>query len=723
MTRPPRMVVAVAVASVLSVATVLTGLITNEASAQQRWPGWLELIRTHPWHSLGLLASLLVGLTVVLTVLPESATKATSFPGMPADAESEVATYPPGETHPAGLAGSAEMAPPVDRPAEQRDRLTHLSTELVNRLGRRRTAYPLDLSLAELHRMDLFVPGRLARYQERITGAGEQATAALAARLQARESVLLLGEPGSGKSLSLYGVALALQQVGVLPVPLRALDAPEVLAELRGAGFDTTAVPEVVLLVDGLDEASDLVDDEPLATALLDLFRCAPALVTSRIREYEEWIVFETTSVTFDQVFVLRNWSVEVEFADYLVRLQRRRLIADPGLYRTVVTSERLTRLVQRPLYARMLTLIGPDAATHINSASTLYGEYLNRLSRATDLAVRGSHPGWSGHSLPVWQRAAWLVHARELPADAIPVAELHATLTPGRARSAEIRVLDQVIDRRTVHGTEVGEFLHYSFYEYLLARDIRDHLLAALSPEQAVLLLRRDLSREVRHHLIGQLAELADHRLGERLAGLYRQLRDEAGLDTADRLTVCNLLVYLISRTSPSAPEHLDALLHRERDEFLLSSILWALCHHRSDTALARFFSMLQYDSAFRACSRGYVLYYYGDVRAGRPPFLDLPPYPPHERTTARVLAIFESTTFQAIPAQRRYVDLYTFMDIYLVRHEVIDGRRLSTLRSAVDALSGQGLTREMSEKLSDMLQAISRRPIADASSASFAE
>ncbi|GAB3077488.1 NACHT domain-containing protein [Micromonospora schwarzwaldensis] len=706
------MVVAIAVTGVLSVATVLTGLITNEASAQQRWPGSLEVIRTHAWQSLGVLAMLLVGLTVALVVLPEGGATTPAGPEEPSGDDAEPPTPPVGE----------ETAPVEEGRKAQQERLTRLSTGLVSRLGRRRTAYPLDLSLAELHRMDLFVPGRLARYHERAPETGEPVVAALVARLCGGESVLLLGEPGSGKSLSLYGVALALRRAGLRPIPLRALDALEVVGDLRTAGLDPMEAADAVVLVDGLDEASELADGGPLTAALLDLLGHGPALVTSRTREYEEWIAFETTGISFDEVFVLRGWSVEIEFADYLSRLQRHGLITDPGLYRTVVTSERLTRLVKRPLYARMLTFIGPDAATRVSSASNLYGEYLNRLGRTTDFAVRGSHPGWGGQSLSVWQAAAWLVHAQDLPADAIPMAELFAALTPDSGRGAEIRALDQVIDRRTLHGTEVGEFLHYSFYENLLARHIRNRLLSDLSTEQAVVALRHDLTREVRHHLIGQLQELADRGLGERLSELYRKLRDEPGLDPADRLIVCNLLVYLISRTSPAAPEQLSTLLHRERDEFLLSAILWALCHHRSDFALSRFFSLLQYDPEFRACSRGYVLYYYGDVRTGRPPFLDRPPYLPHERTTTRVLAMFESPTFQAIPAQRRYVDLYTFMDIYLVRHETIGGRSLSTLGAAVDALSGQGLTQAMEEKLSDMLQTISRRPIPDANPTSFA-
>ncbi|GGM24665.1 hypothetical protein [Micromonospora yangpuensis] len=720
MWRNPRVVVAVVITGLLTAATVLTGLITNEASAQQRWPGLLELVRTHPWHTLGVLAVLLVALTVVLAALPEGdRSRGEGTPGQDGAARPAAAVPPAASSDPVAPARTSSGR--VSLLDERPDRLDRLSAGLVGRLGRRRTAYPLDLSLAELHRMGLFVPGRLAAYHDRAAGPGEQSVVALVARLRRGESVLLLGEPGSGKSLTLYGVALALLSAGRLPLPLRALDAVALLDTLRGAGLDLAGLPGAVVLVDGLDEASELFGGGPLATALLNLMRHAPVLVTSRTREYEEWIAFETTEISFDEVFVLRGWSVETEFADYLLRLQRHGLITDPDLYRTVVTSQRLTGLVTRPLYARMLTFIGQDAATRITSTSGLYGEYLTRLGHATDFAVRSGHPDWTGDSLALWQTAAWFVHSRGLSADAIPIADLHVTLTRGRGRSPTVRALDQVIDRRTLHGIDIGEFLHYSFYEYLLARHIRDRLLSDLTAGQATALLRRDLTREVRHHLAGQLQELSDERLGDWLSASYRQIRDEPGIDQADRLTVCNLLVYLISRTSPQAQRQLDALLHRERDEFLLSAILWALCHHRSDQALARFFALLQYDAVFRACNRGYVLYYYGDVRTGRPPFLDEPPHQAHERTSTRVLAMFESPTFRIIPAQRRYVDLYTFIDIYLVRHETVDGRALSTLRAAVADLSGQGLASPLVEQLSEMLQAISGQPIPDANPPSF--
>ncbi|WP_157744895.1 hypothetical protein [Micromonospora coxensis] len=40
----------------------MVGLITNVASEQQQWPGWLALMQRYPWQSLGLFAAVAVAL-------------------------------------------------------------------------------------------------------------------------------------------------------------------------------------------------------------------------------------------------------------------------------------------------------------------------------------------------------------------------------------------------------------------------------------------------------------------------------------------------------------------------------------------------------------------------------------------------------------------------------------------------------------------------------------
>ncbi|MGW7237026.1 NB-ARC domain-containing protein [Streptomyces sp. NPDC054804] len=67
--------IAVAVIAGASVVTtLLVGLVTNAASGESRWPGWLGWLQEHTWSSLIVLGVTLAGLTASLTVLTETRT-------------------------------------------------------------------------------------------------------------------------------------------------------------------------------------------------------------------------------------------------------------------------------------------------------------------------------------------------------------------------------------------------------------------------------------------------------------------------------------------------------------------------------------------------------------------------------------------------------------------------------------------------------------------------
>lgn len=67
-----RVVVVVAVALAITTVTVMVGLVTNAASSQESWPGWLEAVRQRPWQALGIVAVLAVLMSVLATFVPMS---------------------------------------------------------------------------------------------------------------------------------------------------------------------------------------------------------------------------------------------------------------------------------------------------------------------------------------------------------------------------------------------------------------------------------------------------------------------------------------------------------------------------------------------------------------------------------------------------------------------------------------------------------------------------
>lgn len=76
-----------------AVATLLVGLVTNAASNESQWPGWLGWLQEHAWFSFVVLGVTMAGLTAMLAALSETPTPAQP-PSSPS--QSEDGAEPPG---------------------------------------------------------------------------------------------------------------------------------------------------------------------------------------------------------------------------------------------------------------------------------------------------------------------------------------------------------------------------------------------------------------------------------------------------------------------------------------------------------------------------------------------------------------------------------------------------------------------------------------------------
>ncbi|MFD1542010.1 hypothetical protein [Nonomuraea guangzhouensis] len=602
------------------------------------------------------------------------------------------------------LRALGRLAPDEDQPAPvaTAQPVTELSDDLVRTLGRRRTAYPLDMSLHELRRAALLVETRIVRYHDQ---QGPVLTLDIVAEALAQgRSVLLLGEPGAGKSVALFELVQRGLTLGLHPFPVRARDHRELLS--RAEWPELSNLPGAVLFLDGLDEAA--AEREHLARGLRELLRLRPALVTSRRREYEHELSPLILETEFDEIYVLAPWRVEVEFDDYLRRLTGAGLLAESSLmYGTVTANDDLSHLVTRPLYARMLTFIGEHAARDVAGPAALYGEYLTKLARVAE-----SSAGIADSALQVWRAAAWAVHSAGAAAqNAIALGDFLEVLPGDLGGRTTRRLLDLILEIRTVQGIEVGEFRHYSFFEYLVARHVRDVLVGRPDAESVNEVLRHDLTREIRHHLVVQLRAVSCRTLRDTLVGAYRVAR--SGAVTPQAQAVCNLLIYLLSRTIPQSVPVLEELLDGEDNLFLSAAIQWALCHRGASGMDGRFFEQLERDPVMRAQCRGYVLYYYGDMDATMgPPYTDESPYRPCVATLRQIMGVFErSTTIEKVPGPRRAIDLFTFMDILLVRRLTLPREGFEELRRIHDSLRDDEVDAKLWARLAQMLEML--RPL----------
>ncbi len=583
----------------------------------------------------------------------------------------------------------ASRSSPAHRLAVSRtdlDAVRASSMKALEEFGAAHTAFPTDLSLAELHDKHLVTPTRFESYEDSMDEAmvSSARLTDLVVRVQAGENLLVLGRPGSGKSVAMYEIAKALPSaVYVFPYRLSALRrtysdwkmTQSRLASVKRAG----AV--CVFLLDGLDEASVTTGASPfdLKGVLSDLSGLGAVVVSCRTADFEQYLArLVADSIDFGSAWRLAPWRHDVEFSGFIENLRASGFTDETGLLQSIRDSSRLQALVSCPLYARMLTLVGSGRATEIADTSELYQLFFQRLAERTDVTLTEAGYQLAGSSLAIWQELAWITFRNGLMLDEALNMTAAVSLLEGYGdRAALERCLATIIDSH--RSKDEGRFVHYSFFHFLLATGIEQLITAA--PERIDDLrgvLSRDLPRPVRHFLVSRLKATKGALTLSALVQVYSRLRGASmdGGPSEETLVGCNLIAYMLSRAfGPLAEPPLRELLANESDDFVTNSLRWALSHIGALDIAAAFIENLENSATYSAMCRGYLLYYHGDLtREAHPPFLDDDPSIPWFRTRAAVLEIMgDEHYFEDVPLARVVVDLYSFLSFPLYRRELL--------------------------------------------------
>jgi len=621
----------------------------------------------------------------------------------------QVDILPDGQTHAWHqlTRGNVQAAAPAASAAEGAG-VADLAQLLLQRLGMRRTAYPTDMSIAELRDRDLLVAASLPGLDH-----GQQPLAPddIADAIATDHSVLVVGDPGSGKTVLAYAVGATLLERGS-PLPLN-VDLSSVLAAPPASRTDLLDVAAatardsfrgiadddrpIALLVDGVDEVlASGADDHDVALALRALRRVGPLLVTCRKLAYERSHA-AVPSELFNHIQTMPTWTAGTEFREFTRRLTAQGMLTDAELPDRVDADPDLAALVGRPLFARMLTYVATHD-TNVNDRTSLYQVYIDKTAAATNTALARAGCTTRVPVGELWRTTAWFAFADRGGFDALPLADLVAYLAASYGLDPECayRALTGIIDAIPSGVGVTAEFVHYSFYEFLVAQQVAVNLTAAHSVRDtgaAATALGRDLPQEIRRHLVRLLraAAMDLYAWPQWFADVYR---DAAARPEPERRTIGNLIAYILARLDVAAADELIELLGTEQDPFLRNSLNWALARLDDRDAVDRYVAALANDQELASLNRGYLLYYFGDLtRHEPPPYRDDPPHPLWPQTRDHLASKYADAAHANAKPSRQALDLYTWFDLLRVRSERVDEREAAVAAAGIDRLAAAGL------------------------------
>ncbi|GAA1338595.1 hypothetical protein [Saccharothrix algeriensis] len=613
--------------------------------------------------------------------------------------------------------GGPPQAPGAPRAADEvLSALWKTSDDSARRFGARRTACPLDLSIAELHDRGLCVPPVCAD-----DGLGREGPLvdAVVAEVAADRSVLVLGEPGSGKSVAAYAVLRVLRSsvpaVAVRGGELRELiDDPGRFPALHEAAERGPTRP--VLLVDGLDEVpAGPVDPAGLLRRAGERFTL---VATCRQREFEDHLAPAAADGAFDAVRTVGAWTLDGRFTEFVRRLVAGGLLASDDLVEAVRRSPGLARMVVRPLHARLVTSLGRTGLGPVTTTSALCAEHVDKLAAVSDVALARAGCHGPRSSLDLWVEAAWAVFRCGRPSgDRFDFDAVVARVGDGGRCAA--RALSQVCDRRRSAGRVWGSFAHRAFFGYLVGRyylDRLDRASAGGGVAELVDCLRVEPTPGIRDFLVDRLRPARAAGPGAALEAAYRHAR-AAGPGTALARTTGDLVAHLLSRAVAGGREALRRLLDGEDDAFLRQALLRELCHLGDPEALREFVEHARESEQWRAWNRDRLLRDHGDPdHHEEPPHAD----PDRRRGRERLIALVSEPDYaERVAPQRRYLDLFTLYDCARWRGEAPAGPERAALAAAERALRADpaidpALLRELAE-LRSAVASVPRREGAD--------
>jgi hypothetical protein len=458
------------------------------------------------------------------------------------------------------------------------------------------------------------------------------ATGALRRWLLERRSVLVLGDPGLGKSTLTMLVHASLKdassvpQLGVLWGRWRDLkptagDWENIVRTLLGRAHGrapwpaTLALPNLpwVLVLDGLDESPLPAPDT--ARSLADLSDHTTLLVSCRANDIARYQLGGAND--FDRQVRLTPWEDE-QLARYAGALTDAGYILGAAAVRHVIAAQRRPTVIGYPLWLAMLVYLAEEGEEPELKQLNDY-ELVRRTMRAVGVQELKRHGGDTAdeHALfAALGSTAWLLQTRRHEgALALTELERHLHLRD----EPMMRAVQSFLD---VADEAVRGFRHEVIHDYWLGQ----HIASALPGADGLRLLallgsqRRALANDAIR------ATLALQDTTTQAVDTLRTRFDEIPNDPRTAFVKNQMLYFLGRLDDGSATQEFLARLSRSQEtDFVRYSAAFTGAMIGADGVEQDYYTRLREDPASDQLNRGYHLFYHGDIDVAEQ---DMPSY-----------------------------------------------------------------------------------------------
>jgi len=480
------------------------------------------------------------------------------------------------------------------------------------------------LSLGDLLRRRLILPPPYRVMSGADSGeiySPETASGALREWLTSRESVLLLGQPGLGKSTlamlvhaSLQEDAASVPQLGVLWGRWRDLGGEPssvqgTLARLLGRAHDRGPWPLVlpnlrwVLVLDGLDE-SPLPAGEA-SGMLSELSEHVTLLVSCRANDSAR---YRLDAVSFQHQIRLTPWGSE-QLERYARALTDANLTRGAAAVGRAIATRRRPSVIGYPLWLAMLVYLAEEDEEPALEQLDDY-ELVHRTMRSVGESELTRHRG-NGYEFDALSEALGITAALlqdRRGARPVTLAELERRL----ALAAEGPVMLAVRSFLELSAETVRGFRHEVIHDYWLGEHIAGGLPGADGPRLLELLgtQRRVLANDAVRRSLARLDRGGE--AAETLRGRLHEVPEDAR-----SAFVKNQMLYFLGRLddSPTTKEFLAGIARSDEPEFVRYSAAFTGAMIGAEGVERDYYRTLRENEDSDRLNRGYHLFYHGDV------------------------------------------------------------------------------------------------------------